>query len=742
MSWSQNTNSETPPYAKALRQPLRLGEKELTAVCSDLSADGRFRDRWIILTDKRVVVLPSPGDGGGFEWPLTEIQSARATSVVGGGRLEIHRKLLPAIQLRYTASKTQQFVDFARAIEDARAGRPIETKPRERVRCEQCGRLLPDRDGICPACVRKWHTFRRIAEYLRPHRKRVAILVLASIVISAAALLPPVVTGQIVDRVLLRTDDSDSTRRYVLLAWLVIALFLIRLASWGAEWVHGRTVAIVGAEVTARIRSQIYRHLEMFSLRFFSKRDVGSLIDRVSRDAGALQDFLIRGLPYTIVNAATFGGILGLLFWLDWRLALCIVLTVPAVLFWAFFFWRRMSNLYHLWWQAGMRFSSRLNETLSGNRVTKMFRQESSEIQRFRVRNERLFQANVITGQRRSTLLAAMALVVTAGVTILWFYGGLEVQRGNLTPGTLVAFYGYILILYGPLQWFGQVSNWMTQAFTAAERIFEILDTPPEVERPGARPLLHMEGRVTFRNVCFGYDRARPVLRGIDLDVRPGEYIGIVGRSGVGKTTLMHLLCRFYDPDQGTIQIDGVDVREFRLDDFRKQIGMVLQEPFLFSGTIAENISYGRPGANFAKIVAAARTACAHEFIVQKPDGYDTRVGAGGKGLSQGEKQRIALARCLLCDPRIVILDEATSSVDPLSERSIQRATNELRRTRTTFAIAHRLSTLHNADRIIVLDNGRIIEDGTYRELVESGGTFSSLVRLQYQTPETVSIED
>ncbi len=743
MSWSQNTNAEEPPYAKALRQHLTSGEKELAAVCSDLSADGRFRDCWIILTDQRVVVLPSPGDGDGFEWPLAEIESAQARSLVGGGRLEIRRKLLPAIRLPYTASKSQQFVAFARAIEDAIAGRPIETKPRERVRCEQCGRLLPDRNGICPACLRKWHTLRRLTEYLSPYRKRVAILVLASIVISAAALLPPMVTGQIVDRALLRTGGSDSTRRYVLLAWLVIALFLIRLASWGAEWVHGRTVAILGADVTAHIRSQIYRHLEMFSLRFFSKRDVGSLIDRVSRDAGALQDFLIRGLPYTIVNGATFVGILGLLFWLDWRLALCILMTVPAVLFWAFFFWRKMSNLYHLWWQAGSRFSSHLNERLSGNRVTKMFRQEPLEIQRFRLENERLFQANLVTGQRRSTLLAAMALVVTAAVTILWFYGGLEVQRGNLTPGTLVASYGYILILYGPIQWFGQVSNWMTQAFTAAERIFEILDTPPEAaEQSGAQPLLRTEGRVTFRNVCFGYDRAHPVLRGIDLDVRPGEYIGIVGRSGVGKTTLMHLLCRFYDPDQGIIQIDGVDVREFRLEDFRRQIGLVLQEPFLFSGTIAENISYGRPGAHLAEIIAAARTASAHEFIVQKPDGYETVVGAGGKGLSQGEKQRIALARCLLCDPRIVILDEATSSVDPLSERSIQRATNELRRNRTTFAIAHRLSTLHHADRIIVLDNGRIIEDGTYQSLLERGGTFSSLVRLQHQTPETVSIED
>src|SRR5262249_50562728 len=304
--------------------------------------------------------------------------------------------------------------------------------------------LLPEQNGICPRCLRRWHTFLRIAEYLEPHRGRVAILVLASILISGAALLPPVVTGQIVDLVLLRAGGSDSNGRYVLLAWLVIALLSIRLASWGAEWVHGRTVAIVGADVTARIRSQIYRQLEMFSLRFFSKHDVGSLIDRVSRDAVALQDFLIRGLPYTIVNAATFAGILGLLFCLGCLLALCVAFTVPAVLFWAFFFWRRMSNLYHLWWQAGTRFSSHLNERLTGNRVTKMFRQEPSEIQRFHLENERLFQANTVTGQRRSTLLAAMALVVTAGVTILWFYGGVPVQSGDLTPRTLASRHPYI----------------------------------------------------------------------------------------------------------------------------------------------------------------------------------------------------------------------------------------------------------------------------------------------------------
>jgi ATP-binding cassette subfamily B protein len=732
-----------PAYAQLLRKRLTPGETELAAARSDLSAAGSFEDRWIVLTGKRLIILPSAGDEAGHETPLSEIASVRTQPLPGGGQLEIVGRSGVSIRVLYSAAASHEFAEFVRAIEDAKTGRPIETTPPFRIRCERCGRLLPDRNGVCPACLDRWRTFRRIAAYLRPHRKRVAILVSASVLISAAALLPPVITGWIVDRVLLPANRSAPSDRHILLIMLVMALLIVRLASWGAEAIHGRTVAIVGATVTADIRSQIYRHLQMLSLRFFSKRDVGSLISRLSRDANALQDFLIRGLPYTVVNAATFIGILGFLFWLHWKLALCIALTVPAVLFWAFFFWRGMSNFYHLWWQAGARFSSHVNDTLSGNRITKMFRQEATEVRRFHSENERLFHAGLGTGQRRASLLAAMSLVTTAGVTILWLYGGLEVQRGALTPGTLVAIYGYILLFYGPLQWFGQVSNWMTQAFTAAETIFEILDAPPEAaERLGTRRLTDIEGHLTFRNVHFAYENAHPVLKGIDLDVRPGEFIGVVGRSGAGKTTLMHLLCRFYDPDRGAIEIDGVDLREICLKDFRRKIGVVLQEPFLFSGTIAENIGYGNPGADLALIISAARTACAHEFIARKPDGYDTRVGEGGKGLSQGERQRISLARCLLCDPRIVILDEATSSVDPISERSIQRATNMLRKDRTTFAIAHRLSTLQNADRIIVIDKGRIVEEGEYRDLVERGGMFASLVNLQYKTPQTVSIED
>jgi ATP-binding cassette subfamily B protein len=283
----------------------------------------------------------------------------------------------------------------------------------------------------------------------------------------------------------------------------------------------------------------------------------------------------------------------------------------------------------------------------------------------------------------------------------------------------------------------------MTQAFTAAQGIFEILDTPAEgAKNSGALPLRELKGRVTFRNLAFSYEPGRPVLKRVDLDVRPGEFVGIVGRSGAGKTTLMHLLCRFYEPDQGTIEVDGVEIRNLGVAELRSKIGVVPQEPFLFSGSLAGNIRYGKPDAGFDAIMGAARIAGAHEFIVGRPDGYDSWIGEGGKGLSQGEKQRTALARCLVYDPRILILDEATSSVDPISERSIQRAVGRLRQNRTTFVIAHRLSTLRDADRIVVIENGEIAEQGSYGELMRQDGILAALVRLQYQTPENVSIEN
>ena len=325
----------------------------------------------------------------------------------------------------------------------------------------------------------------------------------------------------------------------------------------------------------------------------------------------------------------------------------------------------------------------------------------------------------------------------------MWLVGGREVISDALTLGTLLAFYAYMWMLYEPVQWFGQVNNWMTRAFAGAERIFEVIDTPAEAYKdPDAQPISEIRGEVSFKGVTFGYDKSKPVLHEINLEVTSGEMIGLVGRSGVGKTTTVNLICRFYDVDQGIIEVDGIPIEKIRLEDLRSQIGIVPQEPFLFSGTVAENISYGKPGASFEEIMDAAITANAHSFIVAKPDGYDTQVGERGGELSGGEKQRVAIARAILHDPRILILDEATSSVDVETEKQIQEAIARLTEGRTTFAIAHRLSTLRNADRLVILEGGRIIEIGTHNELMEQKGIFYELVQLQQQTSEIIAIKD
>jgi ATP-binding cassette subfamily B protein len=399
--------------------------------------------------------------------------------------------------------------------------------------------------------------------------------------------------------------------------------------------------------------------------------------------------------------------------------------------------------MFHRCGQKWGKFCSLLNESISGIRVVKAFAQEDREMDRFMQRSEALAEAGIKADGFWYVLFGWMSFLTGLGAIIAWLAGGLEVIAGNMTVGMLVAFYGYLWLFFGPLQWFSQVNNWMSRAFAGAERVFEVIDTPTEAyESPDAVSIPYIQGDIEFRNVRFGYDKSNPVLKGISIDVKQGEMIGLVGKSGVGKTTLINLICRFYEADSGQILIDGVDIREIRLKDLRRQIGVVLQEPFLFNGTIAENIAYGKPGATFEEIVAAARAANAHNFILGKPDGYDTQVGERGSKLSGGEKQRVSIARAILHNPRILILDEATSSVDVETEKQLQEAIQRLVAGRTTFAIAHRLSTLRNATRLVVLDEGKIAEEGTHQELLDKKGVFHKLVDIQSQTSQIIGVSE
>ena len=476
-------------------------------------------------------------------------------------------------------------------------------------------------------------------------------------------------------------------------------------------------------------------------MRFYDKRKVGTLISRMSNDADLVEVYLLFDLPYILNNALMVVGILGLLFYMNWELTLLVLLPVPPIIIGSSLIWSRMEAYWQRWSAKWGRLSSHLNESIRGIRVVKAFAQERREGQRFDRRNEDLRAVSVSAERVWVVFFMITNFFMSFGVFFVWYFGGRQILGGTLELGELIAFITYLWMLYQPLKWFGDFYGFMMRAYAGAERIFEVIDARTEpFGDPGARPMPSLEGRVRFDGLSFGYDAGKRVLKNIDFDVEPGEMIGLVGKSGAGKSTLINMICRFYDATRGSLTIDGVDIRDMKLEDLRGQIGLVAQQSFLFNGTIAENIGYGKPGAAFAEILRAARAANAHEFIIAKPDGYDMVVGEQGDKLSGGEKQRIAIARAILHDPRILILDEATSSLDSQTEGKIQEAIARLVEGRTTFAIAHRLSTLRSADRLVVLDDGQVVETGTHTELMERQGVFYNLVTTQQETTAIMAV--
>ena len=741
--------------SQKIQDVLTHEEEELIRVSTDLNPDGTFGEQWVIATDRRVIVVPvvlnpdsigAEGGDGAVDVPIRELASVQAEPLVGGGRLEIERKKEATLFVPYSHSLAEKFSEVALGLEQLRQQDEflINTEL-DQIRCSKCGKLLPEKNGICTACIRRLATLGRIASYLIPYIRRVILLALVAVVTIGSELAPPLVMRHILDTVLLPQSEMAGSidQRAVLLGWWILALVGLRILSLGMELARGWIVSWLSARVTADIRSHLYRRLEMLTMQFYSDRRVGALMSRVTRDSDMLREFLVDGLPYMMIHTVKMFVILGILFWMHWQLTLCMLIPIPFVIIWGRFFWKRMRRIFNKHGQSWAHLSARLNEAFAGIHVVKAFAQEAREIGDFEKKNTDLMRISRRTARYWLVFFAVTSLLTGCGGIIIWLVGGLETLTTSFTLGTLVAFSSFMWQVYGPLEWFSRVNSWMTRAFAGAERIFEVIDASPEAyDDPEATALAEIKGRVAFKDVTFGYDKSKPVLHEVDLDVVPGEMIGLVGKSGVGKTTTVNLIARFYDVDRGAIEIDGVDVRNLRLEDLRSQIGIVLQEPFLFSGTIAENIGYGNPGATFEEITQAAQAANAHNFIVAKADGYDTNVGERGNNLSGGEKQRVSIARAILHDPKILILDEATSSVDVETEKEIQEAVARLVKNRTTFAIAHRLSTLRNANRLVVLDAGRIVEIGTHSELMDKKGAFYDLVALQQQTSEIIGIRE
>ena len=600
--------------------------------------------------------------------------------------------------------------------------------------CEKCGALLINEQ--CPQCDNDeeippstW-TLLKLWRFARPYRWQLLSGFLLMLASTAATLVPPYLTMPLMDKVLIPYQNGAPIDT-VEVTWLLAGLFASALLAWGLGWAKTYILALVSERIGADLRTVTYEHLLKLSLEYFGGKRTGDLMSRIGSESDRICVFLSLHLLDFATDVLMILMTAAILVSINPWLAIVTLLPLPIIAWMIHIVRDKLRTGFEKIDRVWSQVSNVLADTIPGIRVVKAFAQENREATRFREANQHNLLVNDHINKIWSLFSPSVTLLTEIGLLVVWAFGIWLVSRDEITVGVLTAFLAYISRFYTRLDSMSRIVSVTQKAASGAKRIFDILDHVSSVPEP-THPV-HLEtvsGRIDIRDAGFRYGN-RAVIKGLNLNIAPGEMIGLVGHSGSGKSTLVNLMCRFYDVSEGSISIDGVNIRQLPIAEYRSNIGLVLQEPFLFFGSIAENIAYGKPAATRAEIVAAARAAHAHEFILRLPHGYDSLVGERGHGLSGGERQRISIARALLIDPRILILDEATASVDTETEKEIQKALDNLVHGRTTIAIAHRLSTLHKANRLVVLDRGEVVEVGNHDELMATQGAYYRLYMAQ-----------
>lgn len=740
--------------------PLGLQEDPIYWMVCDRGMDGKFIDTYLLLYSHKLIAVNVSGPPArdktfkGFllpkkesapaassisldhldlrTWDLEKLDSISVVNLVASGMLVVklgeEEQVLAAFTngLMPQASKLSSLFSKLKKNEEI-TEQDLDFSQDKAASCPTCGMMYPHRDRrVCPKCMKKHAIFTRLLSFATQYKGSIFIIVLFMLLNAGTGLIIPYFQGVVLFDQALQNEGTFAGK----LGLVILLIIIFRTLSLLFGVIFGVVNAKLAANVAFDLKSSVFSAMQRLSLSFFQKKQTGQLMTRVNNDATELQHFFVDGISYFIVNAMNIIGITVILLVMDWKLTLLCFIPLPIVIV---IIKKSFPRLWRMSWRRHRRVSamnSVISDTMRGSRVVKAFGKEQQEIQRFQKTNMAFSQTEQNFNKFSSTLFPILTIVTQLGGLVIWAFGGWQIMKGDLSFGKMMSFIGYIYLLYGPIQFMNNIVGWWSYCMAAAQRIFEIQDAIPEVvEKKGAVELTQMRGDIEVNHIHFGYEPNKAILKDVSMKAMAGQMVGVVGHSGAGKSTLVNLISRLYDVTEGEIKIDGINIKDLSSQTLRDQIGIVSQEIYVFMGTIAENIAYANPDCSLEDIIRAAKIANAHDFIEKLPDGYDTIVGTGGHSLSGGERQRISIARAVLHNPKILILDEATASLDTETELQIQEALESLIKGRTTIAIAHRLSTLRNADYLVIMDKGAVVEAGTHDELMSTEGVYHRLVK-------------
>lgn len=675
------------------------------------------------------------------KYPLCQIGELTCERLLSTGRLFSEKDGETRILLVFSIGFLSDIEKLIKVIKNIRQGIPPlnDIIIDEELFCPKCGTRYPEPERkLCPKCMDKISITKRLMSFFAHYRKKVAIILLTMLAGSIFSIFSPLIgTKFFFDEVL--TEDGSY---YGAILAAVCLIFFVRAIGVALSILYSYVLAKTVPWIVQDLKLKIFEAMQRLSVGFYTSKRTGSLMNRVNRDANNIYWFFVDGVPYVIVNVLTFLGVIILMCVLSFKLAIVCITILPITIGLFRILWSVFRRFHHKNWIYSSQLNSMVSDSVNGQRVIKAFAREDDEAQRFSEVGSKQAAVDIRAINTGFTAFPLIYLFMFFGQVIVTAIGGIMVLEGEITLGTLLTFISYLSMLYGPLEFMSWVSNWWARCVDSAQRVFEIIDAKPDITEPENPVILdRIRGDIEIKGVKFEYDPATPVLKGLDLSVKAGTMLGIVGKTGAGKSTLANLIARLYDVTEGSITIDGVNIKQLSLAQLRKSIGIVSQEIYLFIGTIADNIRYARPDASIEDVIRAAKAASAHEFIMMLPDAYETRVGAGGQDLSGGEKQRLSIARTILQDPDILILDEATAAMDTETEASIQKALSNLQKGRTTIAIAHRLSTLRDADSLAVISDGKVVESGTHRELMQKKGEYHKLYTIQLEGLKVINMD-